>query len=109
MKAYFTYRGIPYDFMTTDTSHKWDLLLNQRVYALEGKCAELERMAEDLSKEVGTFTLTETDCTYQIRENDYGVDQILYITLTVAGKDENGATVIKYVTYTLDYDDILED
>ena len=109
LKAYFTYRGIPYDFMTTDTSHKWDLLLNQRVYALEGECAELERMTEDLSKEVGAFTVTETDCTYQIKTNDYGVDQIIYITLTVAGEDANGATVIKYVTYTLDYDGILED
>lgn len=109
LKAYFNYRGIPYDFMTIDMSHKWDLLLNQRVYALEGENAELERMTEDLAKEVGAFTLTETDCTFQIKTNDAGVDQIIYITLTVAGKDKEGATVIKYVTYTLDYDGILED
>lgn len=109
LKAYFSYRGIPCDFMTSDTSHKRDLLMNQRVYSLEGECTELERMIEDLSKEVGAFTLEETDCTFQIRENADGVDQIVYITLTVAGKDENRATVIKYVTYALDYDGILED
>ena len=109
LKAYFSYRGIPYDFMTDDVSHKWDLLLNQRVYALEGECLELERMIEDLEKEVGAYTLTKKDCTFQIKTNDAGVDQIIYITLTVAGKDKDGATVIKYVTYTLDYDGILED
>lgn len=107
LKAYFSYRGIPYDFMTSDTSHRRDLLLNQRVYSFEGECAEIERMKEDLTEEVGAFTLTETDCTFQIKTSDAGVDRIIYITLTVAGKDANGATVVKYVTYTLDYNGVL--
>lgn len=107
LKAYFSYRGIPYDFMTDDTSHKMDLLLNQRVYSFEGECAELERMIEDLSQEVGAFTLEKTDCSYQIKTDDYGVDKVVYITLTVAGKGEDGAAVIKYVTYILDYNGVL--
>jgi len=109
LKAYFSYRGIPSDFMTDDVSHKWDLLLNQRVYSIPGECRELDRMMEDLEEEVGEYTLTKKECTFQIKRNDYGVDQIIYITLTVAGKDTEDATVIKYVTYTLDYDGILED
>lgn len=107
LKAYFTYRGIPYDFMTSDTSHKRDLLLNQRVYSFEGECEELERMRVDLENEVGAFSVDKMDCSFQIKTDDYGTDRVVYITLTVAGKDENGATVIKYVTYTLNYNGVL--
>ena len=77
------------------------------MYSFEGECEELERMRVDLENEVGAFSVDKMDCSFQIKTDDYGTDRVVYITLTVAGKDENGATVIKYVTYTLNYNGVL--
>lgn len=104
-QRYFNYRDLPTDFMTDDTSHTMDLFINQRVYSYGNtENREFERVIQSMEEEVGPVEITGKDLTYQIKEYEDGVDRITYITVTVTGKDASDSTVIKFVTYCLDYE-----
>ncbi len=100
LKAYMKSKGMPTDFMTDDTSHVRDLYMNQRVYSFGvDECEEISY----LEKKMDGIDITQRDCSYQIKTTEDGEDRITYITVTVSGQDSNGATVVRYVTYILEY------
>ena len=100
LERYFLYRGVSSDFMTDDISHTKDLLLNQRVYSYGiDDCKEFI----EIEKFLEGVTINHRDCSYQIKKFGDGVDRILYVTVTVSGTNTDGANVIHYVTYILDY------
>lgn len=100
LKSYFNSRGLSSDFVTEDLSHTRDLLLGQRVYSygVDG-CEEIKNLEEKMDG----IDITERDCSYQVKTYEDGVDRIMYITITVAGKNSDGATVVRYITYILEY------
>lgn len=104
LKQYFKYRGMPYDFMTEDTSHKRALIFNQRVYSFDvEECKELMKLKDDMLDDIPTLTVTEEDCSYTVVKYKDGVERILYITLMARGTDADDNVYIKYVTYDLGY------
>lgn len=101
LERYFLYRGISSDFLTDDTSHVKDLMINQRVYSYGiDTCKEFLTLEQSMDG----VTINHRDCSYQIKEFGDKVDRILYVTVTVSGTNEDGAHVIHYVTYIFDYD-----
>lgn len=101
LEQYFISRGISTDFVTDDLSHTKDLLLGQRVYSFGvEECEEIAFLKERMDG----VEITEEDCTYQVKTYEDGTDRIMYVTVTVAGTDADGATVVRYITYIIDYD-----
>jgi len=100
LEAYFKSRGLSSNFVTDDLSHTRDLLLNQRVYSYGvDECAEIKELEEQMDG----IDITERDCSYQVKTTEDGEDRIVYVTVTVAGKDSKGATVVRYITYIIEY------
>ena len=100
LERYFAYKGISSDFVTDDLSHTKDLLLGQRVYSFgTEECEEITY----LESKMDGIMITEEDCTYQVKTYEDGEDRIMYVTITAAGADVDGYTVVRYITYILDY------
>ena len=100
LKAYFESKGMPTDFVTDDVSHTRDLYMNQRVYSFGvNECGEIAY----LESKMEGVEITQRDCTYQVKADGNGIDKIVYVTVTVAGTDSDGATVVRYITYIIDY------
>lgn len=106
LKAYFTSRGLSTDFVTDDVSHKRDLYMNQRVYSFGvNECEEISYLEEKMEG----VEITQRDCTYQVKSGEDGVDRIVYVTVTVAGTDSDGSTVVRYITYIIEYDPVISE
>lgn len=106
LEKYFAYKGVSTDFVTDDLSHTKDLLLGQRVYSFGvDECKEITY----LENKMDGIDITEEDCTYQVKTYEDGEDRIMYVTITVAGTDSDGSTVVRYITYILDYDPAIPD
>ena len=74
--------------------------MNQRVYSFGlNECAEIAY----LESKMEGVEITQRDCTYQVKADESGTDKIVYVTVTVAGTDSDGATIVRYVTYIIDY------
>ena len=106
LKAYLKSNGMPTDFVTEDVSHVRDLYLNQRVYSFGiNECEEISY----LENKMEGLNITERDCTYQVKVGEDGTDRIVYVTVTVAGIDEDGATTVRYITYVIDYNPVISE